>query len=166
VSYQVFVPGAALIQVDAGETPGVLVDLGYSRNGVDIALDGFYVNVPGDENGGDEGPPIEVLQLGQTARVRLELTKWDPAVIDVLNSRRWGGGATPGTPPSVGIMMFGGAYTHRLLIKTTSRPFNFVRAFVRGPIEVPQYGSKFATVVCEFECHKNADGVLFNTTTT
>lgn len=167
----VHVPGTALIRIDVSEAHDSLSDLGYCRNGADIVFDGFFINVPGDENGGDEGPPIEVLQLGQMARVRLEMTKYEASIIDVINSRIWGtaGGTDElvagGTPPAVGRMMFGENLTFRLLVQTTHRAYNFPRTFCRSPIELPQYGSKFSMVICEFECHKSAAGVLFNSTT-
>jgi len=166
MGYGVLVPGPALIQTDAtADSKNTLKTLGYTTNGADLVFDGFYVNVPGDENGGDEGPPIEVLMLGMIARVRLELDKYDTAVIDAINARYWANPVpTVGTPPTVGIMMFANDYTFRLKVTTTVRTYDFPRAFTRGPIEMPRYGSKYSMVVCEFECHKNAWGVLFTLT--
>ena len=64
----VHVAGLALIKISFGGS-GYL-ELGYTRNGADITHEGFFLDVPGDENGGDEGPPIEIQFLGEIARVR------------------------------------------------------------------------------------------------
>ena len=60
---QIQVAGLAPIKVD-GEL------LGYTRNGADTTKEAYWLDVPGDENGGDDGPPIDVQYLGEIARVR------------------------------------------------------------------------------------------------
>ena len=68
------VAGLATIKI-AAAVGSPLYTLGYTQNGAFITTEGYTVNVPGDENGGDDGPPIEIQSLGETARVRLEFTK-------------------------------------------------------------------------------------------
>lgn len=155
------VAGPALIQVDTGAA-NALEDLGYTANGAEIEFRGFFGDVPGDENGGESGPPIDVQYFGEIAVVRLELTKYDAAILDKLVCRLYGG--TAGTPGTAGTLMFNDSKTYRLLIKPTTLPFNFPRAIYRGS-RVVNRGTKFSREVCEFECHKNASGVLYNTTT-
>lgn len=152
--------GLATIKVDYGSG---LAILGYTRNGADESEDSYMTDVPGDENGGDEGPPIEIQIMGETARVRLELTKWDATVLAAVRSRTKGG--TDGTPPTAGTMLFSGSKDFRLLIHSVNLPHNFPRAIPRATIEINN-GTKFATVVVEFECHKDANGVLRNATVT
>ncbi len=152
--------GLATIKVDVGAG---LVTLGYTRNGADESEDSFMTDVPGDENGGDEGPPIEIQMMGMIARVRLELTKWDTTVAAAIRARLKS--ATDGTPPTPGTMIFSGAKDFRLLIHSVSLPHNFPRAIPRSAIEMNN-GTKYATLVIEFECHKDANGVLRNATTT
>lgn len=162
MAYEVHVPGAALIRVGTG-SGGALADAGYSQNGVDLAFDGYFQNVPCDSHGGDDGPPAEILYHGETARIRIEMTKWDATVVEVLNGRLRGLGA-PGTPAGPGILMFAGGYDFRLLILTANLPYNFPRTILRAPIELPRRGSKFSIVVAEFEAHKDASGILWNRT--
>ena len=155
------VAGPAIIQVDTG-VANALEDLGYTANGAEVEVRGFYGDVPGDENGGDSGPPIDVQYFGDIAVVRLEFTRYDPTVLDKVVCRLYGG--TAGTPGTPGTLMFAGSKTYRLLIKTTSLPMNFPRAIYRGS-RVVNKGTKFSREISEFECHKNGSGVLWNTTT-
>ena len=142
--------------------PTALQDLGYTRGGVDVRLEGHFLDVPGDENGGEEGPPIDVQILGETARVRAELTKYDKSVSDNVAARVSGG--TAGTPATPGTLMFAGAKYMRVCLVGTSEPMNFPRCICREPIELNK-GTKYSTLVFEFTAYKDATGVLYNTTT-
>lgn len=152
------ITGTAEIWMDDG-LGGAMDVLGYTRNGAEVTLDASYLDVPGDQNGGDEGPPIDVQYLGEIARVRLELTKYDVTNADLVRQRFGRAAAVVGTPASPGSLVFGG--TFRLLIKSATAPYNFARAFPRAPIEVNR-GTKFSTFICEFECHKDANGKLWD----
>lgn len=160
MAVEVVVCGLAIVKIQV--PAGSLETLGYSRNGVTVSEEAHHLDVPGDENGGDEGPPVDVQILGETARVRLELTKIDTAVADKIRARVAAG--TAGTPPTAGTLMFGGSKAIRLLIHSTTSPINFPRAFPRNAIELNR-GTKYSTFVCEFECHKDGSGVLYNSTT-
>jgi len=153
------VTGPAEIQVGTGAA-GALEKFGYTRNGAEIVSEGYWINVPGDENGGDEGPPIDVQFIGETARIRVELTKWDTTAAAEVESRFVGG--TGGVPGAAGTLMFSGSKAMRLLVKPTTGARNFPRAFPRFAIEVNK-GTRFSTLVVEFEAHKDATGVLWNT---
>ncbi len=162
------VAGLATIAVGAeGAAFADLSILGYTRDGAEIVTEGHYVDIPGDENGGDEGPPIDVQYLGETAKARLELTKWNSTVADTIASRLHG--ATAGTPGTAGSLMFAGSYVKRVLIYKAGTPnvamFNFPRAFCRAPIEINK-GTKFSTLILELEAYKDANGVLYNTSVT
>lgn len=150
---------AGLTTVKVEFSSGGLQTLGYSRNGVDITYEGYHLDVHGDENGGDDGPPIEVQYMGEKANVRLELTKFDRAVADLCTSRL--DGADPGEPGAAGTLMFGANKMFRLLLDSPDRVRNFPWAFVRGSIEENQ-GTKFTTLVMQIECHKDSTGVLFD----
>jgi len=154
--------GAAAIRIgDEGAALASLSLLGYTRNGVEMTSEGYFLNVPGDQNGGDDGPPIDVQYLGETARIRVELTNWDPVVAAAIEARLQGGtGGTPGTP---GSLM--SANAHRLLIDTTTGDRNYPRVFPRGATELNK-GTRFSTLVFEFEAHEDGNGVLWNTTVT
>ena len=158
------VAGLATIKVGTGDG-GSLDTLGYTRDGAQITYEAYSVDVPGDEFGGDEGPPIDIQYLGETARIRLEMTKYDSSVKDKLEDRLLGENAgTPGTP---GTLLFADSKTVRLAIDTANDnpDRNFPRAtLVKTPIEVNK-GTKYSTLILEFVAYEDADGVLFNTTT-
>lgn len=154
------VAGLSTIKVGTG-VGGALETLGYTRAGGEVRSQAFYIDVPGDENGGDQGPPIEIQYLGEIARIRLELTKWDTTVGQSIRSRLLGG--TEGTPGSAGTLMFSESKTVRVLISNANAPMNFPRCFLRGEWEI-NLGTKYSTLVLEFEAHKDANGILYNAT--
>lgn len=160
------VGGKITVKVNYGEG---LKDLGYTRNGVQYTEEGFYADVPGDENGGDEGPPVEVQFFGEVHRIRCELTKYDQAVAAKVAAKVAGGnGGTPGAP---GTLFFAGEKTMRVVCTGTppagaSHTRNYSYCIPRMPIEL-NAGTKFSTLVVEFEAHKPpGQTVLYNTTAT
>jgi hypothetical protein len=166
MAVQVNVCGLATIKV-AVAAGAPLQTLGYTQNGAQITLEGYEVRVPGDENGGDDGPPIDIQILGQSARIRLEMTKFDTAVSDTILTRTPGG--TLGTPDSVavpiGTLIFASSQFFRLVIATATRPFNFpCVSFVKTPQEL-NAGTKFQRHIVEVEAFKHpTTGVLWNRT--
>lgn len=156
--------GPARIRVDTGAA-NVLEELGYTINGAEIREEIFMENVPGDESGGESGPPIDVQYFGEIHHVRVELSKWDDAIAAKVLAKLYGG--TAGIIGVVGTLMAGGSKTFRLLIHTTTEPRNYLRAFLRGQVELNK-GTKFSRLVLDFECHSNAVslGTVYNTVTT
>jgi len=158
------VAGACQVRIAAPDVAaGALQTLGFTRNFAETRKEAFFLDVPGDQNGGDDGPPIEVIYLGEIAIVRLELTKYDLTVCNVVRSRV--SGATAGQPFTAGTLMFSGVRTMRLLLNAASDPRNFPRVIPRNAQEIGR-GTKFSTYICEFECHKDGSGVLYNAVTT
>jgi hypothetical protein len=156
--------GAAQVKVAIpGVASGALQELGYGEDGIEIVRTAFWANVHGDQNGGTEGPPIDVQFLGEIATIRMVLTKFDITVATAVACRTAAG--TSGTPAAAGTLMFEESKAMRLLINTPNRPINFPRAFVRGTNEINK-AVKFQKFILEWECHKDANGVLFNATTT
>lgn len=150
IAPQVF--GPALIKLDSES-------LGYTRNGADIRGKGFFQDVPGDEHGGEAGPPIDVQLLGETASVRLELTKYDPEIASKALARLKGD--TEGVVGTPGTLMFGDGKTTTLSIAPTAgKALVFTRAFLRGDWEINR-GTRYSTLVLEFECHKDQNGKLY-----
>ena len=158
---QPYYDGPCLIRVGTGSA-GALEDLGYTEDGADVDIEGFFENVWGDQGGGPSGVPIDVQYFGELARIRLTLTKWDAAIADKVVPRV--NGATAGTPATPGTLMFQESKSIRLLLSPTSRPLNFPRAFLRGNYQINK-GVKHSKIIFEFECHKDGSGVLFNATT-
>lgn len=156
----VITDGPALIRTGTGSA-GALEDLGYTRNQVEVEEETFYYNVPGDQNGGDDGPPIEIQFLGQIHRVRLDLSKYDAAVVEKLRSGVRG--TTGGTIGTVGTLMAASSSGFRVLISPTSRPRNYLFGIPRIPIFEGK-GTKWSPFSITFECHA-VSGTMFNTTT-
>jgi hypothetical protein len=156
------VAGPAEVKVGTGSA-GALESLGYTRQGADVRNQGFFIDVPGDQHGGDQGPPIEVQYLGEIARIRLELTKWDDAIAAKVRTRLLAG--TEGTPGTAGTLMFGDSKTVRVLLNTTTGKMNFPRCFIRGEWEMNK-GTKYSTLVLEFEAHKDGSNILYNAVAT
>lgn len=174
----VHVPGATKVYIDHNNTAGPTLTpgsgstfdlLGYTINGVDITHEVFTSDIPGDQNGGDEGPPIEIQYFGQIARVRLEFSKWDKTIAHFVLSRHVNVDySATGTTQTVGTPLAGSNKTYGLFLKAmtlgadtplTGNIF-FPIAIPRSPIEINK-GSKFARLMLEFECHQY-NGVLFN----
>jgi len=168
------VDGLCQIWVGTG-TEDDLELLGYTRNGAELTGEAFMLDVPGDENGGDDGPPVEIESLGEIYRIRLELTKYDPSIADKVCCRLKSG--TAGVPGTPGQLVFSGTKYFRLLLKplspadgaTAVRPWNFLRAVPKGAIELNK-GTKYSTLIMEWECHKtkwddDPVNTLFNSTT-
>lgn len=158
------VAGACLIRIATlSSASGALQSLGYTRNYGETRKEAFHLDIPGDERGGDDGPPIDIQYLGEIAIVRLELTKWDDTVANLVRARV--DGATAGQPAAAGSLMFSAALSMRLLLHSPIDPRNFPVAIPRNPIEIGR-GTKYSSLICEFECHKNDGGILYNAVTT
>lgn len=154
------IDGLVTVRVNTG-VAGALETLGYTRNGAEIFEDVYDINVPSDENGGDEGPPVEIQRLGDVHHVRLELTRYDDAVATEIRSKRLG--ATEGTSATSGTALFANTLYFRLLLNPASaRPRNYIGAVCRRCEETK--GTKYSILVCEFDCYA-ISGTLFNTTT-
>ena len=171
----VHLPGATKVYVDhdGSQTSNTYHLLGYTINGVEITHETFMSDVPGDQNGGDEGPPIEIQYFGQIARVRLECSKWDETIASYIASRHQNVNFNPAaTTQTVGTLMSASAktmalYLHASVAGLGQGPLvgnvHFPVAIPRSPIEFNK-GSKFARLMLEFECHQS-NGVLWDQTT-
>jgi hypothetical protein len=166
------VSGPCEIKLDTGASRA-LQSLGWTANGAQITRTALRLDIPGDQNGGDDGVPIEIQDFGGLYRVRLEMTKWDTtveaAVRKLGNPNGTGGYSstavgsvnTPGT-----LMIANGAYYRLLLLPTdTSRAVNFLAGILReDPYEL-NLSSKHSRLILNFTCYP-LNGVIWNTTTT
>lgn len=155
------VDGPATVKTGTG-TADALETLGLSINGIQIFEGAFFYDVPGDANGGDDGPPIALQFLGRIDRVRMELSSFDTAVADKVRRRLNDDGAV-GDVATPGTILDATNNGFRLLILPTNRPINYLFAIPREPMEINK-GTKFSHLVIEWECHAVAE-TLFNTTT-
>jgi hypothetical protein len=147
----VVVDGASQILVGTGGG-GALQLLGYSVNGVEIIEDAFMGDVPGDLNGGDLGPPIDIQYFGQIDRVRIEMSQYDPAIMDLIRPRL--NGNAPGLIGTPGSLIGAGGFGYRVLILPSSnlRIRNYLLGIPRQPISGNK-GTRFSRPILEFECH-------------
>lgn len=157
------VAGKTQIWVGTGAA-GVLEFLGYSINGVQIVERPFFTNVPGDENGGDEGPPVEKQHMGDLHYLRLELSKWDDLIMAKIRARLRGNTEAQSITP--GTLVVCGSLYYRLLLSGPNFTRNYLVAIPSEPYEM-NVGTRWSRASIEFECHRNAlTGVMWNTTTT
>ncbi|MDE2102951.1 MAG: hypothetical protein KGL39_37250 [Patescibacteria group bacterium] len=139
--------------------------LGYTRNGAQVQSQGFFEDIPGDQYGGESGPPVDIQYMGEIAIVRLMLTKFDWTVLETVMPRLAGG--TAGVPGVAGSLLFGGSYTYRVLIQSTIGPvFNFPVCVPREPYELNR-GTKFSELAFVFTAYAvPGTSLLWNTTAT
>lgn len=157
----VVVAGALPVSVGTGSA-AALESLGYSINGIEITQRHITIPVPGDENGGDEGPPIDIQSLGRIDIIRMELSKYDAAIAAKLEPMNRGG--TAGTILTPGTLLFAGSKTYRVLLNNGTFTRNYLKCvLLNDPLEL-NAGTKFSRLKLEFEAHESG-GVLWNSTT-
>lgn len=158
----VHVNGGCLVKIDANRGDG-LQSLGYTGNGASIREVDYTENVPGDQNGGDSGPPIDVQYFGSHHEIDLEFTNWDASVAAPLMAKVNNG--TAGVLPIAGSLMLSGALYYRLVL-TGYEPRNYLYAFLRNGVEINK-GTKFSRLRLQFFAMASGPGgTLYNTTTT
>jgi hypothetical protein len=157
---RIHVAGLATIKIASQrESPeGYLDILGYTQDGAYISFQPFFQDVPGDENGGDAGPPVDQVWMGEVAQVQLDLMK---------RLREYSGRATLtdstklGQRATAGTLTFGNAFC--LLIDAPYQKLCF-------PVAVPNQaqqinlGTKFSRWSVVFSCYKNSaanGGILY-----
>ena len=157
-------------------------ELGTTRDGVGLTSDGYFLDIHNDENGGESGPPIEIQFLGETAKIRIELTKYDPVVAALLEDHCQN--TTNGTPAAAGTLMFAASQSSgagpgfqnggcvALVVscltptqtQATTTPFatgsytrRFNRIVIHDAFEVNR-GTKFSTLVVTGTAYKDVNG--------
>jgi hypothetical protein len=164
MTHQYQVAGPAILKVGTG-VAGALETLGYTRDGVEMEFDGFFEELHSDDVCGEQGPPGDLNYLGERARIRIELTKWDGLIADKVTPRVLG--TTAGVPATTATLLVQGTKYIRLLIEPRDgAPFNFVVAVPRGAITINK-GSRHSRLVMEWEAYVNpSSGKLFDAVTT
>jgi len=157
---QIQVAGACLIKINATSV------LGYTRDGVTIRQDGYFLDVKTDDTGGEAGPGADTQYLGESSLITMEFTKYDPAVLALISQRRAGdsttGTFTGGTAAATGSLQIQGSKSFALTITAVTTGFSRVYPLVvfREPIEI-NLGTKFSTVRIEGQAWTNGSGVLY-----
>jgi hypothetical protein len=136
-----------------------------------MTSDGYFIEVKNDENGGDAGPPVEIQFVGETVKVRCELTKFEPVLAGKLEDH--GQCANPGKPADAGTLLFanaqqgstinvgqGGAVAIKIV--TPNNPRTFPLCVVHDAVEVNR-GTKFSTFVITFTAYRDpTSGVIWS----
>lgn len=165
---EIRVPGWCKVSVQQSSgTLATLTELGRTRNGVTVSFEHFWLDVPGDEFGGDDGPPIDAQFLGSVARIRCEFTKYDIdvlyAALGLLRGSDFGEMGVQGSSEKYpGKLIFSPVnYTRVLLQPQIEQTRNFPRCFIRAPHE-QNLATKYASPIVEFEAHVHdfGSGVL------
>lgn len=126
------VTGAAIIKTGTGSA-GALETLGYSEDGVRIEFTKYKGELKSDVAG--RMAPAELYEQGEIAWIRAKLTSMDMTVLEKI--RRVGGAAGEGDAAAIGRLsgtniVAGTAFdAYRLLIHTTTDPYNFLTATLR-----------------------------------
>ena len=163
---QINVTGLVTVQCEWAANQGIQT-LGESMDMVQIDHQAFSHNVPGDRHGGPQGPPIEKQYLGEIVRIQLELSRWDPAVWDILRKRQANATLGKVALTEVGKLMLE-SNRFRLILNSTTRPLNFPCCVVLDTFQYAM-GSKFTAVSALIEAHRvpsgGMAGVLYNSDT-
>jgi hypothetical protein len=156
------VAGPALITVAVGGA-SQLSALGLSTDGVDMAFEYFEREIKGDQMGGQEGPPVDILLLGQMVEATVELVDFSTSVLDSVFGHRSG---TYGTPETAGTLLLAGGKFVRLCINAPNNPINIPYAWLTNPSEF-NLASVESHIKLTFKgLVGSVGGVLFNNTNT
>lgn len=157
------VDGPCNVKVDTG-TSNALEQLGYSADGIDVELEPFNLDVPGDQNGGGDGIPIDVQHFNSVARFTMELTKFDEAIYaKIANMVNDLGVTAAGTQVvSAGALYAANSNGFRVLLQPTNRPVNFLLCI---PQKISRNkSSKYTRCTIEWLAYP-VSGFLWNETT-
>lgn len=166
--HPVVATGLVNIQVAFPSEAATLYHLGHATDQIDIQSRPYLIDVPGDRNGGPQGPPIEIQQIGQVYIISFVCST---VVLTTVNKLQSWWFATPGrvSQGEVGQFVMSTKYV-RLLLQAPSSSTNFVCCVPREPIRFG-IGTKYSEYAFQFEAHRapcghpNAD-VIWNTDTT
>lgn len=163
------VPGPCHVLINQG-TASALAALGYTENGAEVREELLAGDVPGDQNGGDQGSPIDIQKFALMGHVHLEMSKWDEAVARAVQAKSNPNGSASnaqGVSPAPGVLIFSTTDYFRLLLFPATNSV-FVRNFL---IAVPReahalnLGTKYARFITDWICYPPlGGGTYWNTT--
>ena len=140
--------------------------LGWSINGVEFEEENFVEEVKGDQNGGDAGPPIEMVEHGDLHRIRMTLSKWDDDVLANIRQPILAGTfQTLGTVYPAGTLIFANLATFRLVLSQPNYTNGFCRSysivkFDREP-KTMNMGSRASQLSMVATAYKDGNGLLY-----
>lgn len=125
------------------------VQLGYSRDGVNIRFEPRYGDIFSDDYGGSGGAPADTQLLGAIGIVTVDFPKYEQSEIHRLTSFEKAG--TEGVLPQLGTLIRQEQEYAALFLDGKNEDFLFPIAFARQPMEVNK-GTRFSTWVMGWEC--------------
>ncbi len=148
-----------------------MVKLGESLDMLDTEQNEYNKEVPGDANGGPDGPPIEIQFLGLTYTIRLNLSKYDPTFAAAMEGR--GVNATTGTilDAEIGALKLLSKSSRLCIVSAvTGTAINFPCCLIRDAISYGQ-GTKFSTFSATITAYRApvghaSAGIIKNNTST
>jgi len=138
--------------------------LGYSTDQVTTQQQRFEHAVHSDENGGPEGIPIDIQDLGFMEIVSFELVNFDLAVYEKLVAGYYG--QTMGSTGTTGQFLTGG--TFRLLLEPNPAAANSPRNYLKTvPWNRQDWaaGVKATRIPMVWRCYPDSSNVVFDSTT-
>jgi hypothetical protein len=188
---QVNVAGPTIIYLNSNSGGG-FSELGFTRDGAMITPESYWAEVKCDDNGGEGGPASEIQYLGETARIRLELTKYDSNNVYQVEYRMntetgYAGGTLANSDQAVtggqfgqvaypGTLVFANKFYFALCLQflsviplgsSSGNPGAATHCRIY-PRCIPRHGlefnkgTKFSTFVVEFEAFRSAASVTIN----
>lgn len=159
------VPGICAIKLNTG-TSGAWEDLGRCQDGVSIREMLYSEEVHGDDRGGPQGPPVDINYLGEAHNVRLQLYRYDPAVLSKVAGRVKTTAKSEGAVMPPGHLLVDTADAFQLVIDGSGFTRKYERAIPTGAIEIGRVGPHHAVWALEFLCLANDSDVLYTLTYT
>lgn len=120
-------------------TSRALEHLGWSIDGFEIEQQTFVEGVPGDENGGTSGPPIDYQKFGNQHRIILNLNKFD---VNVMAKVELAANPAANVEAVVGMLLNCTGQHYRLLLQSANFIRNYPYCHVIEPVR-GNYGSRF-----------------------
>lgn len=152
---------ACLVKVDTGSA-NALESLGYSISGINIEVRPFNEPVHSDENGGPQGPPVDIIHHGEMHVLTFDAVSYDPAVeVKVVPFK----GTTDGSSAATACgQLFADSGSYRVLFLGSSFTRNYLRCVISSK-NLGQVGSHASVTRYTIEAYPNASKVLWNTIT-
>jgi hypothetical protein len=179
-TYNHHIDGACLVKVEynVNSNTSGLQTLGYTIDGARLSLHQYERPIHGDQNGGNDGPPVDIIIHGWTVDIALAMVDFDFEVLeDLMHHLTLSAATTPAlpnaaslTPPAPGTLLFGrvgGTAQHsvRLVLVTATQPLNFLQCMLTNPHDWNK-GTNERVEVLRFRSFENSNGILSNATVT
>lgn len=150
MAQQFFMSGPATVTFD-GQV------LGLNRGEIPISIQPRFIDVPTDEFGGSEGVPADAQFMGAIATVQLQLTKYDPTIMQkVLRLVPFASSSYEyGEFPAIGTFVKQQGMARALKLTSINETRLFDVAFIRNPFEC-NMSARYRVYMVSFECWMDA----------